>query len=68
LWKTCIIFIHYRILSIIDYFTLGKLKIRTIRAESFARHRDATLLEFHDALLRPCFREHFLGPGAGPAL
>ena len=55
-------------------YTLGKLMIRKLRGDYFARNRDATLKEFHDALLSlgapplGLAREHLLGPGAGPAL
>jgi len=48
--------------------------IKKLRSEYLARHRQATLKEFHDALLAlgapplGLAREHLLGPGAGPAL
>ncbi len=55
-------------------YTLGKLMIKKLRKDYFARDRDATLKEFHDALLSVgapplgLAREHLLGPDAGPAL
>jgi uncharacterized protein (DUF885 family) len=55
-------------------YTLGKLMIKKLREDWFARHADASLREFHDTLLAlgapplGLAREHLLGPGAGPAL
>ena len=55
-------------------YTLGKLMIKKLRRDYLARHGEATLREFHDALLSlgapplGLAREHLLGPGAGPAL
>jgi uncharacterized protein (DUF885 family) len=55
-------------------YTLGKLMIKKLRSDYFAGHRQATLKEFHDALLAlgapplGLAREHLLGPGSGPAL
>jgi len=55
-------------------YTLGKLMIKKLRHDYFARNPDATLRAFHDALLGlgapplGLAREQLLGPGAGPAL
>ena len=55
-------------------YTLGKLMIKKLRHDYFARNREATLREFHDTLLGlgapplGLAREHLLGPDAGPAL
>jgi len=55
-------------------YTLGKLMIKKLRADWFAKHEGATLREFHDSLLAigapplGLARQHLLGPRAGPAL
>ena len=55
-------------------YTLGKLMIKKLRADWFARHNDASLREFHDALLAMgapplgVAREYLLGDRSGPAL
>ena len=55
-------------------YTLGKLMIKKLRAEWFARHPKATLQKFHDTLLSlgapplGLAREHLLGADAGPPL
>jgi len=55
-------------------YTLGKLMIKKLRADWFAKHKGASLREFHDSLLAfgapplGLAREHLLGPDAGPAL
>ena len=55
-------------------YTLGKLMIKKLRADWLAQNKEATLREFHDALLGlgapplGLAREHLLGVGSGPAL
>ena len=55
-------------------YTLGKLMIKKLRADWRAADPDASLRDFHDALLAlgapplGLARQHLLGPDAGPAL
>src|SRR5437870_8490669 len=55
-------------------YPLGKLMIKKLRRDWFDGHPDASLREFHDAMMAlgapplGLAREHLLGPGAGPAL